>query len=138
MMSVNMGVIVVLGLHPRSLWIKPCSSVRQYYKMKVRVQSGKLRPVTPRPVLSQASCASAHCFAVLAHLRPTGCHMVTRDRVARSPSRVTARSWSQARPPGRSEYAVGILLLLVVVVIWTSSNYMTQGTFDGGYVKPFL
>ncbi|KZP31217.1 hypothetical protein FIBSPDRAFT_849710 [Athelia psychrophila] len=38
----------------------------------------------------------------------------------------------------RSEYIVGICLLLVVVFLWTSSNFITQDLFEGGYEKPFL
>ncbi|KAI0271335.1 hypothetical protein BC834DRAFT_858956 [Gloeopeniophorella convolvens] len=38
----------------------------------------------------------------------------------------------------RSDYAVGIGLLLIVVFLWTSSNFVTQDLFAGGYGKPFL
>jgi len=56
----------------------------------------------------------------------------------------------------RTNYAIGIALLLVVVLLWTSSNFLTQVTlkkfkravdqplnrlqnlFEGGYEKPFL
>ncbi|KIJ68330.1 hypothetical protein HYDPIDRAFT_106512 [Hydnomerulius pinastri MD-312] len=37
-----------------------------------------------------------------------------------------------------SNYAIGICLLLVVVFLWTSSNFVTQYMFTGGYQKPFL
>ena len=69
------------------------------------------------------------------------------------------RSSSPARLNG-ADYVVGILLLLVVVFLWTASNFVTQvrtsffwtfvggGTdkqapenealFQGGYEKPFL
>ncbi|EGN96861.1 hypothetical protein SERLA73DRAFT_185071 [Serpula lacrymans var. lacrymans S7.3] len=35
-------------------------------------------------------------------------------------------------------YAIGIGLLLVVVFLWTFSNFLTQDLFEGGYDKPFL
>ncbi|KAF8922433.1 hypothetical protein CPB85DRAFT_1427743 [Mucidula mucida] len=38
----------------------------------------------------------------------------------------------------KRDYIVGIALLLVVVVLWTSSNFITQDMFDAGYEKPFL
>ncbi|KAF8576560.1 hypothetical protein K439DRAFT_1418863 [Ramaria rubella] len=36
------------------------------------------------------------------------------------------------------EYLSGIGLLLVVVILWTSSNFVTQNLFADGYHKPFL
>ncbi|KAJ7103412.1 hypothetical protein B0H15DRAFT_874906 [Mycena belliarum] len=36
------------------------------------------------------------------------------------------------------DYAVGIGLLLIVVVLWTTSNFVTQGLYQGGFEKPFL
>ncbi|KAJ7181777.1 hypothetical protein C8R43DRAFT_970419 [Mycena crocata] len=36
------------------------------------------------------------------------------------------------------DYAVGIGLLLIVVILWTSSNFITQGMYQGGFEKPFL
>lgn len=38
----------------------------------------------------------------------------------------------------RKDYVVGIALLLIVVVLWASSNFVTQDLFQGGYEKPFL
>jgi len=38
----------------------------------------------------------------------------------------------------RRDYAIGIGLLLLVVVLWTTSNFVTQDLFVGGYGKPFL
>ncbi|KAI0715269.1 hypothetical protein C8Q76DRAFT_796042 [Earliella scabrosa] len=38
----------------------------------------------------------------------------------------------------RRDYLIGILLLLCVVVLWTTSNFVTQGLFEDGYEKPFL
>ncbi|KAI0257600.1 hypothetical protein BJV78DRAFT_1293586 [Lactifluus subvellereus] len=38
----------------------------------------------------------------------------------------------------RRDYAVGICLLLLVVFLWTTSNFVTQDLFIGGYEKPFL
>ncbi|KAH7911930.1 hypothetical protein BJ138DRAFT_1172225 [Hygrophoropsis aurantiaca] len=38
-----------------------------------------------------------------------------------------------------STYVTGICLLLIVVILWTASNFITQNLFvDGGYQKPFL
>ncbi|KAJ6604764.1 hypothetical protein DFH09DRAFT_1123753 [Mycena vulgaris] len=36
------------------------------------------------------------------------------------------------------DYAVGIGFLLIVVILWTSSNFVTQGMYQGGFEKPFL
>ncbi|KAH8835184.1 vacuolar membrane protein [Flagelloscypha sp. PMI_526] len=33
---------------------------------------------------------------------------------------------------------IGILLLLLVVILWTSSNFVTASLFEGGFEKPFL
>ncbi|KAN0125193.1 hypothetical protein V8E52_001745 [Russula decolorans] len=38
----------------------------------------------------------------------------------------------------RRDYAIGICLLLLVVFLWTTSNFVTQDIFVGGYGKPFL
>ncbi|KAF8898624.1 hypothetical protein BD779DRAFT_1484858 [Infundibulicybe gibba] len=38
----------------------------------------------------------------------------------------------------KKDYAIGIGLLLIVVILWTSSNFVTQALFDTGYEKPFL
>ncbi|KAI0068388.1 hypothetical protein BV25DRAFT_1793900 [Artomyces pyxidatus] len=54
-----------------------------------------------------------------------------------SESRSPSRGKSPA-PLARSDYAVGIGLLLIVVFLWTSSNFVTQDLFVGGYEKPFL
>ncbi|KAK7694877.1 hypothetical protein QCA50_002065 [Cerrena zonata] len=48
-----------------------------------------------------------------------------------------SRSISVSRQ-GKRNYVIGICLLLVVVFLWTSSNFLTQGLFDDGYGKPFL
>ncbi|KAL7285157.1 hypothetical protein ACG7TL_000249 [Trametes sanguinea] len=50
------------------------------------------------------------------------------------------KSHSRTRPhtAGRRDYVTGILLLLCVVVLWTSSNFVTQDLFEDGYEKPFL
>lgn len=37
-----------------------------------------------------------------------------------------------------NNYIIGICLLLIVVILWTSSNFVTQYMFVGGYQKPFL
>lgn len=41
-------------------------------------------------------------------------------------------------PLNKKDYAVGILLLLSVVVLWTASNFITQDLFEEGYDKPFF
>ncbi|RPD64903.1 hypothetical protein L227DRAFT_494495 [Lentinus tigrinus ALCF2SS1-6] len=38
----------------------------------------------------------------------------------------------------RRDYIIGILLLLCVVILWTSSNFVTQDLYEDGYEKPFL
>ncbi|KAH9982426.1 hypothetical protein BGW80DRAFT_1263237 [Lactifluus volemus] len=45
---------------------------------------------------------------------------------------------SASHNSARSNYAVGICLLLLVVFLWTASNFVTQDLFIGGYEKPFL
>ncbi|KAJ7808287.1 hypothetical protein B0H14DRAFT_2870877 [Mycena olivaceomarginata] len=45
---------------------------------------------------------------------------------------------SRRRAAITREYAVGIGLLLVVVILWTSSNFVTQGIYQGGFEKPFM
>ncbi|KAF8527983.1 hypothetical protein BU17DRAFT_38774 [Hysterangium stoloniferum] len=35
-------------------------------------------------------------------------------------------------------YLFGVVLLLVVVILWTASNFITQALFVNGYHKPFL
>ncbi|KAJ7492512.1 hypothetical protein FB451DRAFT_1218604 [Mycena latifolia] len=49
-----------------------------------------------------------------------------------SPGRVLSRIQATR------DYAVGIGLLLIVVILWTSSNFVTQGMYQGGFEKPFL
>ncbi|KAH8998925.1 vacuolar membrane protein [Lactarius hatsudake] len=41
-------------------------------------------------------------------------------------------------PVTKATTPVGICLLLVVVFLWTGSNFVTQDLFVGGYGKPFL
>ncbi|GLB36260.1 putative saccharomyces cerevisiae YDL133W [Lyophyllum shimeji] len=56
-----------------------------------------------------------------------------------------------SRPPARSlrglvemlsnlqrDYVLGIILLLIVVLLWSASNFVTQELFFGGFQKPFL
>lgn len=38
----------------------------------------------------------------------------------------------------KNDYVVGIGLLLLVVLLWTLSNFVTQDLYEGGYNKPFL
>ncbi|KAF7311000.1 hypothetical protein HMN09_00643400 [Mycena chlorophos] len=49
-----------------------------------------------------------------------------------------ARLRAVSRLRATRDYAVGIGLLILVVVLWTASNFVTQGMYDGGYEKPFL
>ncbi|KAI0778509.1 hypothetical protein BD413DRAFT_465106 [Trametes elegans] len=56
----------------------------------------------------------------------------------RSGSRGKSHSRARSHAASRKDYFVGILLLLVVVVLWTSSNFVTQDLFEDGYEKPFL
>ncbi|KAI0694891.1 hypothetical protein BC835DRAFT_1348673 [Cytidiella melzeri] len=51
----------------------------------------------------------------------------------------TARSLSRAaaRQESRKDYITGICLLLVVVCLWTASNFITQDLFDDGFDAPF-
>ncbi|KAI0348429.1 hypothetical protein BDW22DRAFT_1366144 [Trametopsis cervina] len=52
-------------------------------------------------------------------------------RTARSSSRAAAQQES------RRDYLTGICLLLVVVFLWTASNFITQDLFDDGFDAPF-
>ncbi|THV04823.1 vacuolar membrane protein [Dendrothele bispora CBS 962.96] len=54
---------------------------------------------------------------------------------ARSRSKSIARSVIER--PDR-DYIIGIVLLLVVVLLWTASNFVTQDLFQDGYEKAFL
>ncbi|KAG8704691.1 hypothetical protein FRC09_003381 [Ceratobasidium sp. 395] len=38
----------------------------------------------------------------------------------------------------RRQYVIGLALLLIVVLEWTGSNFLTQDLFDDGYNKPFF
>ncbi|KAF9569676.1 hypothetical protein CPC08DRAFT_677317 [Agrocybe pediades] len=58
-----------------------------------------------------------------------------------SPTALPAVDPSQLQPKSllnRKEYLTGIGLLLLVVILWTSSNFVTQDLYEGGYDKPFL
>ncbi|KAF8974030.1 hypothetical protein BDZ97DRAFT_1912469 [Flammula alnicola] len=48
------------------------------------------------------------------------------------------RDTQDPRPFFRKDYATGISLLMIVVILWTSSNFLTQDLYEGGYNKPFL
>ncbi|KAH8120400.1 hypothetical protein DFH11DRAFT_60215 [Phellopilus nigrolimitatus] len=48
----------------------------------------------------------------------------------------TSSTWQSLL--SRREYLQGVGLLLIVVFLWTSSNFITQDLFEGGYEKPFL
>ncbi|KAI0375331.1 hypothetical protein BV20DRAFT_985895 [Pilatotrama ljubarskyi] len=56
----------------------------------------------------------------------------------RAHERGKSHSRTRSYAASRRDYLVGILLLLVVVVLWTSSNFLTQDLFEDGYEKPFL
>ncbi|KAG8946128.1 hypothetical protein FRC03_001477, partial [Tulasnella sp. 419] len=45
---------------------------------------------------------------------------------------------SQRSQANRKDFAVGVCLLLIVVLLWTGSSFLTQGLFEEGYEKPFL
>ncbi|THH20840.1 hypothetical protein EW146_g590 [Bondarzewia mesenterica] len=60
------------------------------------------------------------------------------DTLSSSPSRSRSRGKSPFAQVDRRAYAIGIALLLIVVVLWTSSNFLTQDLFVGGYAKPFF
>lgn len=38
----------------------------------------------------------------------------------------------------KANFALGVLLLLAVVCLWTGSNFITQSIYEGGFEKPFL
>jgi len=63
------------------------------------------------------------------------------DHTSSAPQRDSSqgkRSLTHSVLEERKNYIIGICLLLVVVFLWTSSNFLTQGLFDEGYEKPFL
>ncbi|TFK89635.1 hypothetical protein K466DRAFT_597634 [Polyporus arcularius HHB13444] len=57
-----------------------------------------------------------------------------------------SQSRAQIQMKSRRDYAIGIALLLCVVILWTSSNFVTQDEtnpshkdlYEDGYEKPFL
>ncbi|KAK0198473.1 hypothetical protein F5146DRAFT_93022 [Armillaria mellea] len=57
---------------------------------------------------------------------------------SRSQSRSRGKPISRENPLSNKDYTTGIALLLVVVLLWTFSNFITQDMFEGGYEKPFL
>ncbi|KAJ7038076.1 hypothetical protein C8F04DRAFT_367128 [Mycena alexandri] len=56
--------------------------------------------------------------------------------VSRGKSVSPGRALSRLR--ATRDYGIGIGLLLIVVVLWTSSNFVTQGMYQDGFEKPFL
>ncbi|KAF8078506.1 hypothetical protein FPV67DRAFT_1557818 [Lyophyllum atratum] len=69
------------------------------------------------------------------------------DALLSTPSRIVrSLSRPQVKSPGifqmlyslQRDYVVGIVLLLVVVLLWSASNFVTQELFHGGFDKPFL
>jgi drug/metabolite transporter (DMT)-like permease len=50
----------------------------------------------------------------------------------------SVRTLESGTPLSRADYAAGVILLLVVVILWTASNYVTQALFQEGFEKPFL
>ncbi|PBL00980.1 hypothetical protein ARMGADRAFT_1007061 [Armillaria gallica] len=57
---------------------------------------------------------------------------------SRSQSRSRGKLISKESLLSNKDYTTGIVLLLVVVLLWTVSNFITQDMFEGGYEKPFL
>ncbi|KAK0478517.1 hypothetical protein IW261DRAFT_1565484 [Armillaria novae-zelandiae] len=57
---------------------------------------------------------------------------------SRSQSRSRGKLISKESPLSHKDYTIGIALLLVVVLLWTFSNFITQDMYEGGYEKPFL
>ncbi|KAK0245858.1 hypothetical protein EDD85DRAFT_802370 [Armillaria nabsnona] len=57
---------------------------------------------------------------------------------SRSQSRSRGKLISKESLLSNKDYTTGIALLLVVVLLWTVSNFITQDMFEGGYEKPFL
>ncbi|KAJ3737103.1 hypothetical protein DFJ43DRAFT_1049205 [Lentinula guzmanii] len=51
---------------------------------------------------------------------------------------VSSLSRTNSSHLGKKDYAIGISLLLVVVFLWTTSNYVTQDLFQDGYEKAFF
>jgi solute carrier family 35, member F5 len=37
-----------------------------------------------------------------------------------------------------SDYGLGVIYLLAVILLWTTSNFITQDLYTAGYNKPFL
>ncbi|KXN89920.1 hypothetical protein AN958_04924 [Leucoagaricus sp. SymC.cos] len=53
--------------------------------------------------------------------------------ISKSPAGAAGKS-----PLNKKDYAIGLILLLAVVLLWTTSNFVTQNLFVNGYEKPFL
>ncbi|KAJ3719791.1 hypothetical protein C8R42DRAFT_671817 [Lentinula raphanica] len=67
-------------------------------------------------------------------------YLNTSQARSKSSARALSASSSRANPihHSKKDYAIGISLLLVVVFLWTLSNFVTQDLFQGGYEKAFL
>ncbi|KAF9499764.1 hypothetical protein BDN71DRAFT_1441341 [Pleurotus eryngii] len=66
--------------------------------------------------------------------RPVNIEMTMSESVSSQPSD-GAKSLSTLK---KQDYLLGIGLLLVVVFLWTSSNFITQDLLETGYEKPFI
>lgn len=56
----------------------------------------------------------------------------------RAPSSATPPTPDGAVSAKKRNFAVGIGLLIIVVLLWTLSNFIIQDLLEGGYDKPFL
>ncbi|KAF8225073.1 hypothetical protein L208DRAFT_1409149 [Tricholoma matsutake] len=64
--------------------------------------------------------------------------MDTLDATSSSDRSFPSSSSPATRQLRGASYVSGILLLLIVVFLWTASNFITQALFQEGYDKPFL
>ncbi|KAJ8521459.1 hypothetical protein ONZ45_g1870 [Pleurotus djamor] len=69
---------------------------------------------------------------------PLNYDVVGGTNIAMEPTLTTAEAEPKATELKRQDYLLGIALLLLVVFLWTSSNFITQDLFEEGYDKPFL
>lgn len=86
----------------------------------------------PRPPWSRAVSLADSCKAT-GHQQCTQHNSsLSMDRLSspspRSRSRIAAKSQSRAQTQmkSRRDYVIGIILLLCVVILWTTSNFVTQ------------
>lgn len=81
------------------------------------------------PLLSPENSSSTNSTSNLSSTRP--------------PQQVPTMADDQATPTERDkrenrDFVLGLFLLAIVVILWTSSNFITQDLFVGGFDKPFL